>query len=165
MNHKALGQWLAAEDGGSDDAAEAAFAHLFAAVPRVQASPAFAQEAVHAARQWRARRRWLMFAAAAAILLVVSGSLVGYGLAPQIARSMIKGLAFVSSRGVPWLVAYTTVAVDWWWMLGRVGGTLTTALITPARLVAIVGVELVGLLALYALRRAAGAGHIGDAQA
>ena len=64
---------------------------------------------------------------------------------------------------MPWLVAYTTVAMDWWWTLARVGGVVASALITPARVVAVVGVELVGMLAFFALQRIAGAGRLGDA--
>lgn len=166
MDRKALERWLAAEESGADDAADAEFGYLFSAVPKVEAGPAFVQQAVTSAWRWRARRRRLiMLGTAAAILLVAAAGVVGYGLAPQIARSMIKGFAFVSGRAVPWLVAYTTVAMDWWWTLARVGGTVATALITPARAVAIVGVELVGILAFYALQRIAGAGRrFGDAQ-
>ena len=165
MDRDALERWLAAEDSGSDDAADAACAHVFAAVPKVEAPPAFVQQAVTAAWRWRVRRRrMVMLGSAAAVVLVTGAAIVGYGVAPQLAAALIKTFALVSGRALPWLVAYTTVAMDWWWTLARVGGIVATALITQARAVAVVGVELVGILAFYALQRIAGAGRLGDAQ-
>jgi hypothetical protein len=165
MDRKQLEQWLAEEASGRDEAADAAFAHLFAAVPKVEPNPAFVEQAVTAAWRWRARRRRLVACAWAATILLVA---VGVGIAllgaPRIATSVIKGFAFVSGRAVPWLVAYTTVAMSWWWTLGHVGGVIASALVTPGRVVALVGVELVGLLAFYALQRIAGAERFGDAQ-
>ena len=164
MDRKALEQWLAAEQDGEDDAADTAFAQLFSAMPRVEPAPAFVQQAVTAAWRWRARRRRLMvFGAVAAALLVGVGTVVAFGLAPQVATSLIKGFAFASGRAVPWFVAYASVAMNWWWTLGHVGSTVASALLTPARLVALVGVELVGLLAFFALQRLAGAERLGDA--
>jgi len=165
MDRRLLERWLAAEEGGQDDAADAEFATLFAAVRKVEPTPDFVEQTVTAAWRWRVRRRRLvMLGSAAAILLVAGAAMVGYGVAPQLATSMIKALALVSGRAVPWLVAYATVAVDWWWTVGRVGGVVAAALITPARVVAVVGVELVGILAFYALQRIAGAERLGDAQ-
>jgi hypothetical protein len=54
--------------------------------------------------------------------------------------------------------------MDSWWTLARVGGVIASALLTPTRAVAIVGFELVGLLAFYALQRVTGARRLGDAQ-
>jgi hypothetical protein len=165
MDRKQLEQWLAEEASGRDETADAALAHLFAAVPKVEPNPAFVEQAVSAAWRWRVRRRRLVVCAWAATLLLVA---VGVGIAllgaPRIAMSVIKGFAFVSGRAVPWLVAYTTVAMSWWLTLGHVGSVIASALITPGRASALVGVELVGLLAFYALQRIAGAGRLGDAQ-
>ena len=165
MDRTELERWLAAEESGQDDAADQAFARVFAAVPKVEPAPAFVQQAVAAAWLWRARRRRLIaFSWAATIFLVVAGAVAAYVAAPAFAPSIIKAFAFASGRSVPWLVAYTTVAMDWWWTLARVGGVVASALITPVRVVAVVGVELVGMLAFYALQRIAGAGRLGDAQ-
>lgn len=165
MDRKPLESWLAEEASGQDDAADAAFAHLFAVVPKVQPNPAFVEQAVSAARRWRVRRRRLVTCAwAATILLVVVGVALAFFGAPRLATSVIKGMAFASGRAVPWLVAYTTVAMGWWWTLGHVGGVIASALMTPARVVAVVGIELVGILAFYALQRIVGAERLGDAQ-
>lgn len=165
MDRKQLERWLAEEASGRDEAADAAFAHLFAAVPKVEPNPAFVEQAVTAAWHWRARRRRLVaYAWVATILLVAAGVAIALLGAPRMAASAIKVFAFVSGRAVPWLVAYTTVAMSWWLTLGHVGSVIASALVTPARVVAVVGVELVGLLAFYALQRIAGAERLGDAQ-
>lgn len=165
MDRKQLERWLVEEDGGHDEAADAAFAQLFSTVGRIEPTPAFVEQAVIAAWRWRARRRRLVALAwAATVLLVAAGAGTVLFGAPQLLTSVIKGFAYAGSRAVPWLVAYTTVAMDWWWTFGRVGTVVASALMTPARAVAMVGVELVGILAFYALQRIAGAGRLGDAQ-
>ena len=165
MDRRHLERWLTEEDAGHEDAAEAAFVQLFLSMPRVEPSPAFVDAAVTAAWRWRARRRRLLMGAwAAALVLVVTGAVIAFAGAPQIATGLVKGAALTSSRLLPWLVAYTTVAMDSWWTLARVGGVIAAALVTPARAIAIVGFELVGLLAFYALQRVAGARRLGDAQ-
>ena len=164
MDRKQLERWLEAEEGGQDDAADAAFAHLFTAVPRAEPAPAFVQQAVTAAWRWRARRRRVVALAwAAAVVVVAAGAVGAYFLAPRLATPLIKAFVFASGHAVPWLVAYTTVAMDWWWTLARAGSVIASVLMTPARVAAVVGVELFGILAFFALQRIAGAGRLGDA--
>jgi hypothetical protein len=159
-----LERWLFSEAAGQDDAADAAFAHVFAAVPRVEPGAEFVQRTVTEVWRMRARhRRILALGWAATIILVVAGAVTAYFASPRLATAVIKALAFASGRSVPWLVAYTTVAMDWWWTLGHVGAVIASALITPARMVAVVGVELVGILAFFALQRIAGVERLGDA--
>jgi hypothetical protein len=165
MDRKQLERWLVEEESGQDPAADAAFAQLFTAMPRLEATPAFVERAVTAAWRWRARRRRLVAMAwAAAAVLVAAGVLAAYLASPTVAPMFIKTLAFVSGRAVPWFVAYATVAMHWWLTLVHVGGVIVSALMTPARAAALVGVELFGLLAFFALQRIAGAGRLGDAQ-
>ena len=165
MDRKQLEHWLAAEEDGHDEAADAAFGHLFAAVPRIEPTPRFVEQAVTGALRWRARRRLLIaFAWAALVVLIATGVVTAYYASPRLAAAAIAGLTFASGHVIPWLVAYTKVAIEWWWTIGRVGTVVVSAVMTPARAVAIVGVELVGILALFALLRVAGAGRLGDAQ-
>jgi len=165
MDRQQLERWLAEEEGGHDDAADAAFAQLFTAMPRLEPRPAFVEQAVAAAWQWRARRRRLVaFGWAAAAVLVAAGALAAYLASPTLAPPFIKVLAFMGGRAVPWFVAYATVAMSSWLTLVHVGGVIASALVTPARVAALVGVELFGLLAFFALQRIAGAGRFGDAQ-
>ena len=160
-----LERWLEAEDGEHDDAADEALVRVFAAIPKVEATPAFVQQAVTAAWRWRARRRRLVALAwAATILLVLAGVAIAYFASPRLATVGVKALGFASGHAVPWLVAYATVAMNWWWTVAHVGGVIASALMTPARAAAIFGVELFGILAFFALQRIAGAGRFGDAQ-
>jgi hypothetical protein len=165
MDRRHLERWLTEEQAGHEDAADAAFVQLFSSMPRVEPGPAFVDAAVTAAWRWRARRRRLLVAgSAAALLLVAVAAAIALAGAPQIATGVVKGVALTGSRLLPWLVAYATVAMDSWWTLARVGGVIASALLTPTRAVAIVGFELVGLLAFYALQRVTGARRLGDAQ-
>jgi hypothetical protein len=169
MDRNELERWLAAEENGEDDASDAAaddaFAQLFTALPKVEPRPAFIERTVTATWQWRARRRRLVALGwAAAIAIIVAGGAMAYFASPFAAVSLIKGFAFVSGRALPWLVAYAKVALDWWSTLGHVGSVVTASLMTPARVTAILGVELIGILAFFALQRIAGAERFGDAQ-
>ena len=160
-----LERWLRSEEAGQDDAADAALGHLFAGVPKVEPRADFVQRTVAEVWRLRARRRRLVAMTwAAALILVTAGAITAYVASPRLATSAIKALAFASSRSVPWLVAYTTVAMDWWWTVAQVGGVVASALMTPGRVVAVVGVELVGILAFVALQRIARAERFGDAQ-
>ena len=166
MERKELEAWLSAEDSGDDVAADATFAHLFAGLPRLEPRPSFVNEAVTTALAWRVRRRRrLAFAwATAAAVLLIAVAVTAYFASPLLARGTVKTIAFVSGSLVPWLVAYASVALHGWLTLGHVGAVIAGALMTPARVAALVGVELVGLLAFYALHRLAGAERLGDAQ-
>ena len=165
MERKQLDAWLKAEQGGEEDAADAALAHLFAAVPKVQPRSVFVEQAVITAWRWRARRRWLVTVAwTAAAAPVVAAAVTAFFASPVLGRSLVKVVAFVSGHTVPWLIAYASVALHGWLTLGHVGTVIAAALITPGRVAAVVGVELLGIAAFYALHRIASAERLGDAQ-
>ena len=163
MERKQLDAWLQAEQGGEEDAADAAFAHLFAAIPKVQPRSVFVEQAVVAAWGWRARRRWVLIGAwtAAAVLIVAAAAAV-FSASPLLGRSLVKAIAFLSGHTVPWLIAYAGVALHGWLTLGHVGAVIGGALMTPGRAAAVVGVELLGIAAFYALNRIASAERLGD---
>ncbi len=98
------------------------------------------------------------------VALVVAAASRAYLAWPIVAGSAVKAIAFISGHIVPWLVAYATVALRGWLTLGHVGAVIAGALMTPERVAALVGVELVGILAFYALQRIAGSARFGDAQ-
>jgi hypothetical protein len=165
MDRKELDAWLIAEQSGEEDAADAAFAHLFAAVPKIEPRPAFTEQAVVAAWRWRARRRRLYaFAWSAAVAMVLAATATAFVASPLLARSGIKTIAYLSGHTLPWLVAYASVALHGWLTLAHVGAVIAGALLTPGRVVAVVGVELLGILAFYALQRIASAERLGDAR-
>ena len=165
MERKQLDAWLKAEQGGEEDAADAALAHLFAAVPKVQPRSVFVEQVVTTAWRWRARRQRLLAVAwTAAAALVLAAAAIAYFAYPLLGGSVVKAIAYLSGHTVPWLIAYASVALHGWLTLGHVGAVIAAALMTPGRVAAVVGVELLGILAFYALHRIAGAGRLGDAQ-
>jgi hypothetical protein len=161
---KDLEHWLLSEARDQDEAAEAAFAHLFAALPKVAAGAGFVERTMAAAWRVRARRRRMVALAwAASMVVAVAGAVLAYTTTPYVGPWAIKTAAFATGHSLPWLISYTTVALDWWWTLGRIGGHVADAIATPARTTALVVVELIGILAFFALHRLAAAEPLGDA--
>jgi len=158
-----LERWLEAERSGHDDAADEAFLSMFAAMPRVQPSAAFADQTMTAVLRWRARRRRLIaFAWAAAVLAVAGGAAAALLLGPMLAPSVVKPLALGMSRATPWLVAYATEAMNLWWAIAGLATAISNALATPPTATAIVGAELLGILAFFALQRLVAAERSGE---
>lgn len=149
-----LERWLFSEETGQEEAADAAFAHLFAAVPKVEAGAEFTERTL--GRIWRARERRRRIAAlgwAAAIVITAAGSLAGYVAAEPAGAWAVKSGVLVISRAMPWLLAYATEMMNLWLVLARIGSHVAAAIATPPRAAALVGVELVGIFAFFALQR------------
>src|SRR4029079_4409009 len=107
MDRKQLDAWLMAEHGGEEDAADAALAHLFAAVPKVQPRSAFVEQTVITAWRWRARRRRLLAGAwTAAATLVIAGAAIAYSAAPLLGGSPVQAIAVLSRPIVVWLLGH-----------------------------------------------------------
>ena len=149
-----LERWLASEATEQDDAADAAFAHLFAALPKVEPRGDFVIRTT--ARVWGARtrrRRVAVFGWAAAVVVAAAGSLAGYAAAAPASAWAVKTGVQVMSHTMPWLVAYATEAMNLWWVAARVGNHIAVAIAAPPRAAALVAVELVGMVAFFALQR------------
>jgi hypothetical protein len=147
-------QWLSSEQQGLDDAADAAFAQVFAALPPVDPSADFIQRACEAA--WVARRRERRitgFAAlAACVAMVVTGAAVywTFGLPGGWVAASIATL--VTNSAVSFIVAINT-AVQWWFATVRAGNLVAGIMATPQSAVVLLGIELIGVGALYMLQR------------
>ena len=162
-----LERWLLSEKAEQDDAADTAFAQVFAAVSKVEPGADFVERTVGVAWRLRAaRRRALALAWAAAVVIAAAGGATTYLAAPFVGAWALKTVAFAIGRGFPWLIAYTAVAMDWWWTVARIGSHVAEAIATPPRAAALVGVELVGILAFFALQKlvVVGAEHRGEAR-
>ena len=163
-NREQVERWLLSEAAGDEDAAEVAFAQLFTALPKASPTAGFVDRTVFAVLRLRSRRRRLVALAwAASLLVAVGGGLLAYVAAPHLGQWTIKTVAFATGRSVPWLIAYTSVALDWWWIVAHVGGRIALAVATPVRASALVGIELIGILAFFALQKIARAEPLGDA--
>src|SRR5436190_1374365 len=77
MDRKELDAWLLAEERDDEDAADAAFAHVFSAVPKVEPRSMFVEEVVSAAWAWRARRRRRLALSWTTVAALVGVELVG----------------------------------------------------------------------------------------
>ena len=162
---KEIERWLFSEEIGDDEAADRAFAQLFTTLPKVQPSAGFIDRTLAAALRFQAeRRRRVALAWAAALAITVAWSLVAYAVAPHVGSWTIRAVAIAAGRSMPWLISYTSVALDWWWTVGRVGGSVAAAMMTPARATALVGVELVGIAAFLALQKLAREERVGDVE-
>lgn len=150
--------WLKAEQQGADDAADAAFGHVFATLPAVEPSPAFVARTVEAA--WAAagaRRPVVPLAVAAAALLVAgaSGVVLSLALAGGAARLLTLATALSSASLLSLLTAGTTLA-GWSAAVLDAGTVVAAAIGNPYGVAALTAIELVAaavLLLLYRLLR------------
>lgn len=146
-------QWLQAEQDGLEELAERMFASLLAEMPAIEPSGDFVDRVVKAA--WRARTRRLRLAR---VVLAVSALLLGtvsvwsiYAL--SVPASLGARVAVALSRGLVWLLTSVSDGTRWWWIAERIGTAVSDAITVPSTAVAIAGVEMIGLLAIYAFQQ------------
>jgi hypothetical protein len=147
--------WLSAERQEDEAAAERAFARVFAALPGPAPGAAFAERVAAAAFQARRRRRlWLrsgrMTASAAAAVL---GVVLGYLALVRGGAWLVRAGAAVTVQSVSLVVRSAAEGLDWWSILVRVGTAVGDALSTPQVSTAVLGIEILGAAALFALSR------------
>lgn len=147
-------QWLQAEQDGHEELAERMFASLMAEMPVIEPSGDFAGRVVKAAWRARIRRHRL-----ARVVLAVSGPLLIavsvwsiYALSVP-AASLGARVAVALSRGLVWVLTSVSETARWWWIAGQIGTAVSDTITVPSTAVAIAGVEMIGLLAIYAFRQ------------
>lgn len=147
--------WLASEAHGHDEVADAAFGHVFRALPTVEPSPGFVARAVEAASLAHARRRRVVrvMAAAAASLLAAAAATVLYVVLATIGGWLLTTTAAAASGAVLSLVAAALTIVEWWAATADAGSTIAAVVANPYSLGALVAIELVAAAALYTLHR------------
>jgi len=152
--HMDLERWLAAEAAGDDFAAEAEFAALFEALPRLSPRPGFPERVLMDLREPESGRAAWMWKAALAAAVSLAG--LAAGLLPLLrwipihAPSTGEVLA-AGARAVAWLDRWLRAGLDVWATLARVGGAIGKAAGTPEIASAMIGSALVSSLALYTL--------------
>ena len=155
MEPKDVERWLAGEARGDEQEAESAFAQLVASVPRVEPLPGFGERAQAAAWRSRRRRRVMARAArAAALLLTVCGGVAASWAALLYAGPwlLVSGAAMVSGSLVG-IVAGVVAGLEWWAAGARVAAVLGETLAYRETAGALLAVEVVGAIALYALHQ------------
>jgi len=147
--------WLSSEQHDLDDAADAAFAQVFAALPAVEPSGDFIQRAVDAA--WLARARWRRTIAvaslAASVLLAAVAGAIAYGVFRVAGAWLLTTTAAVVTSSVVSVLTAAVTAVEWWSAAARAGSTVADIVATPQGVAALVTTELAGAVVLYMLQR------------
>jgi hypothetical protein len=147
--------WLGHEQAEDEAAAEAAFAGMCRALPRVELEPdAFERMmlAVCAAQRRRRRLEWAARTAAAVVVTTVAAA-IGYGLLEYASAGLATAAATVASQGAGWLALFVRVAVDWWALALRLGEEARAFFSRPEALGVLWAMEMVGVLALCWLHR------------
>jgi hypothetical protein len=147
--------WLTAEQQDRDDAADAAFGHVFAALPAVEPSPVFVARTVEAAWATGARRRRIApLAVAAAALLVAGASAIVLLLALDggAARLLTIATALASASLLSLLTAGATLT-GWSAAAIDAGVVVAGAIANPYSVAALTAIELVAAAVLLMLHR------------
>ena len=147
--------WLSNEEQGLDDAADAAFQHVFAAVPAVEPSSDFVQRTVEAAWRARVRRRRVVLVSglAASVFVALTTGAAAYGVFGIAGGWLLTTAAAVATNFATSLVAAGTTAVEWWFAFARASSAVAGIVATPQNAVVLLAIELVGIAALYMLQR------------
>ena len=151
-----LETWLTAEQESRDDAAEAAFAEVFAALPPSEPSPAFVArtvEAAWAARAARVRRHWVTALSAAAALLVCTSGVAVYMLLNGGAARLLTVAMALASGSLRSLVTAGATLAGWFATAVDTGAVVATAISNPYSVAALTAIELVAAALLVVLHR------------
>jgi hypothetical protein len=149
-----LGRWIDADRSGRDEEADAAFGGVFRAVPQPALQPGLPDRVIEAlARDAASRARRAKTAAAVAL----AGGLVLFVLAGAFLVSRGPRLFFdavdLGVRGAVWTSEAFERGLGLWAILGQVGRVMAAVIGTPQVTGALIGIGMVGALALYGLQR------------
>lgn len=148
-------RWLANEHEEQEDAAEAAFAQMFTALPRVEPSAGFVDRTVHVALRRRARRRAAMMVARVAACTVIAAA--GFGLAyvalAYAGASIFSAGVATAARVLAKPIVFVATRVEWWSILARAAAGVGEAIATPQTQAVLIAGEVIGVLAVYGLQR------------
>lgn len=147
---RAWQKWTAAERGGADEEADAAFRTVFAAV-RVEQPPTDFVARI-AAETARAARRQAMLLKVAVAAGVVVGVALTFALLLQIPRLVQAALDLVVGAVVSTSLAFSR-GVDVWTVLARIARAVGSVVVTPQGTYVLSGLGLVAIGALYGLHR------------
>ena len=151
--------WLIAEEGADDARSEAALRAVLGRLPRPVPPASFRSQVlaagvrdgvVPASTHGWAQRPARVIAWSLAALAGAVG--VAVWLGPVILRQMVRLLNF-SVQGFVWIVGGLEGGLDVWSLLVEIGRAVGATLTTPQVSGGVVMIELVGIVALYALLR------------
>jgi hypothetical protein len=151
-------RWLAADQAERDPEAEAEFGTV------VRGRRALVPSANLEARIWQATR-WVRLyrqslilarrvgVAAATLGAIGAGLYVGATLLlPFAVQTLVRVVAGLV-RGFVWITLAFTEGIDTWSLLAELGRAIADAIATPEATIALIAIELLGVLAFHALNR------------
>ena len=154
MEPEDVERWLAREARGDEHGAESAFAHLLAAVPRIEPRSGFgerAEAAVWRRRPQRVRTRAIW---AAVLLLATFGGVAAFWLAlPSVGPWLLTSGAVMALGSLVGVVKGAIAALAWWAAGARVAGAIGETLAYRETAGALIAVGIVGAVALYSLHQ------------
>jgi hypothetical protein len=143
-------RWIAEERDDDEEAADAAFRAVFAAVPVAEPNSDFGRRLAAAGGRAARRRVILLRAAAAAAAAIGAGlSVVLLLQVPRLLHSIVN---LIVGAVVSTSLAFSR-GVDAWTLLGGIARAVGSVLVTPQGTYALSGLGLVAILALYGLHR------------
>lgn len=156
--HTELNAWLRAETTGDDAGAEAAFAALVAALPRLGPAPGFAERVVWAAvpRAAGERPAWLVWLARGSLAASLALAALATGLLPAVARlwpglPSLGEIAKAVAGGLSWIGRWFETGLEVWAFLGGIGEAMSVALGAPEAQAALGGSAVLAAIAFYTL--------------
>jgi len=155
MRRRDIEQWLMSERAGADDAAEGAFARIVQALPRIEPRADFVDRvgrAVWLAEQHR-RRAAQRARLTVGLLVTCAGLAIGIAAIDYLGLWIAEAVASLTSRGVVGFLALLHTAVKSWSLVARIGADVGTVVAMPANTMALLTIELIGLLGVFGLRR------------
>ncbi len=150
-------EWLEAEDHGREATAEEVFASLMAGLPGEAAAPAFIERTMAAVRARRLRQRRMSWAVRAAVtLLAATVSAVSVNLGGAFVMTLLADGLVAGVRGVVWTADTVGGGLWWWSVLEKLGSAVARAATTPRSVAVLVGLQLLGAMAMYGMTRLLG---------
>lgn len=156
--HTELNAWLKAEATGNAAGAEAAFAAVVAALPRLGPAPGFAERVVWAAVPGAATARpaWLDRLARGSLAAALVLAAMVTGLLPAIARfrpdvPSLGEIAKAVAGGLSWIGRWSETGLEVWGVLGGIGEAMSVALGAPEARAALGASAVLGAIGFYTL--------------
>ncbi|MBW3660633.1 MAG: hypothetical protein KY397_03255 [Gemmatimonadetes bacterium] len=151
--------WLTAEAAGDERGAEAAFAALVGALPRLTPAAGFAERVVWAALPpTQAAPGWLAWLARGGLAAALALVALATGFLPMATRLPVSLPSFGEvvksvAGGLAWIGGRFETGLEVWELLGRIGEAITVALQTPEAQAGLAGSAILATIAFYTLHQ------------
>jgi hypothetical protein len=154
----ATDRWLAADQAGRELEAEAEFSAVVRGRARLAPSATLEARIWQATRWVRLRRRAIVLGRRMAVgvgtlAALTAGLYFGVTLLLPFAGQTLVRLVSWMVRGFVWVTLAFTEGLDTWSLLAQLGRALADAIATPEATIALIAIQLIGVLAFHVLNR------------